>query len=153
MPTSAPAVSVAGALSSIRTITRWYRETVYGKFEGPGTRPFYCDPARVGHFAVNPTALGRGEAAAHFRLFVVLAMYRSRRNVDIKRRQRETPANDVEGLATARILARRISESRCELLRSAETFDAGCSVKRVFPSERATCVSADWLPLIMLCST
>jgi len=139
MPTSAPAAPVAGALASIRTIARWYRETVYRKFEGPGTRPFYCDPARVGHFAVDPAALGRGEAAALFRLFVVLAMYQSRRDVDIMRRQRETGARDAANLATPSTLGRRISEGRCELLRSAEAFDAGCSVKRVFPSGRATC--------------
>lgn len=136
---AAPRPTPATALSSIRTIARWYRETVYGQHEGPGTVPFYCDRARVGHFAVDPAALGRGDGAALFQLFVVLAMYQSRRDVDIMRRQRETPSRDAAGLANARTLGRRVASSPCELLRSAETFDAACSVKRVFPSGRATC--------------
>lgn len=140
MPRAAPTTALDEApLAALHAIARWYRETVYGRFEGPGTVPFYCDRARVGHFAVDPAALGRGDGDALFRLFVVLAMYQSRRDVDIMRRQRETPARDAAGLATARTLGRRIAASPCELLRSAETFDAHCSVKRVFPSGRATC--------------
>jgi len=140
VPTVAPITPLAGApLAAIRTIAQWYRETVYGRHEGPGTVPFYCDPTRVGPFAVDAADLARGDKDALFRLFVVLAMYQSRRDVDIMRRQRETPARDATGLVTARTLGRRIAASPCELLRSAESFDANCSVKRVFPSGRATC--------------
>ena len=130
MPTAASATSLAEApLAAIRTIARWYRETVYGRFEGPGTVPFYCDPARVGHFAVAPGALGRGDAAALFRLFVVLTMYQSRRDVDIMRRQRETSRKDAAGLATARELGRRIVAIRA-VGRDAEVFEATLAAAR-----------------------
>jgi len=138
-PAATPAASVAGAIASIETILRWYRKTVDGRLEGPGTLPFYCDPTKVGRYAVAPAALGRGQPAALFRLFVVLAMYQSRRDVDIMQRQRETPAGDVAKIASPKTLGRYIADGRCELLRSAEAFEAGCSVKRVFPSGRATC--------------
>ena len=30
----------------------WYFVKIYGETEGPSTLPYYCDPARIGAFAV-----------------------------------------------------------------------------------------------------
>src|SRR5208283_2884813 len=43
----------------------------------PGVLPFYCDPDRVGRFAVDPRALAAGEDNALFKLFVGLSMYQA----------------------------------------------------------------------------
>lgn len=123
----------------VQRIVGWYVHSVYRRFEGPGTVPYYCDPARVGHMAVNAQALARGEADALFRLLIVLAMYQSRRDVDVMRRQREMPARDARVMASAAHLAQRVASGRCELLRDAALFDAKCSVRRVFPAGHATC--------------
>ena len=50
--------------AAVGRVVRWYVEHVYRRFEGPGTVPFYCDPARVGHLAVDSEALARGDADA-----------------------------------------------------------------------------------------
>ena len=126
-------------LSLVDRVVRWYLKCVYRRYEGPGTIPFYCDPARVGRLAVDRGALARGEADSLFRLFVVLAMYQSRRDVDVMRRQREMPARDADAIASAPHLSRAITRGRCELLRDADLFDAGCSVRRVFPAGDASC--------------
>ena len=138
-PTSALARVRATPAATVRRVVRWYVEHVYRRFEGPGTVPFYCDPVRVGHLAVDRAALARGEADALFRLLVVLAMYQSRRDVDIMRRQREMPARDAHAMASAPHLARAIAAGRCELLRDRARFDAECSVRRVFPGGYSTC--------------
>lgn len=127
------------AVSAVRRIVRWYLANVYRRSEGPGVLPFYCDPARVGHYAVNPAALGAGKPEALFRLLVVLSMYQSRRDVDIMRGQRETPAREVVGMVSPRAIGRRVADSRCELLKDAETFETECSVRRDFPTGRSTC--------------
>ena len=41
----------------LEELVAWYAARVYGVLEGPGRVPFYCDPARVGGFAVAPAAL------------------------------------------------------------------------------------------------
>lgn len=129
----------AETLEAIDRILRWYVRSMYGRHEGPGSAPFYCDSSQVGHFAVRPAALARGEPAALFRLFVVLAMYQGRRDVDIMRRQRGTSKRDVASVASADTISRRIRLVRCEVLRRPGHFEDDCSVRREFPSGRATC--------------
>ena len=47
--------------AQLEGIVRWYARTAYGRWEGPGCVPFYCDAERIGSFAVRPAALARGE--------------------------------------------------------------------------------------------
>lgn len=79
-------------------MVKWYATHVYGRLEGVGQVPFYCDPARVGRFAVAPMALARGDDAAVFGLFVALTMYQSRRDVDIMEKQRVMPVRAAAAL-------------------------------------------------------
>ena len=46
----------APILTVLDELVAWYAARVYGALEGPGRVPFYCDPARVGGFAVDPAA-------------------------------------------------------------------------------------------------
>ncbi|HPA52559.1 MAG TPA: hypothetical protein PLP50_13255, partial [Thermoanaerobaculia bacterium] len=42
---------------SLRSIVVWYFREVYGRFEGPGVLPFYCDPERRDRkFDLSPSA-------------------------------------------------------------------------------------------------
>lgn len=120
--------SVAAILDGM---VAWYAARVYGRVEGPGRAPFYCDPARVGRFAVEPAALARGDDRALFQLYVTLAMYQSRRDVDIMAIQRAMPGRSARAMVEPRRLAVAVDDARCAHLRSAEAFDAGCSVYRV----------------------
>jgi len=127
------------AIAELERIVGWYASTVYGRWEGRGQIPFYCDPARVGHFAVDPVALTLGDDDALFRLFVTLAMYQSRRDVDIMARQREMPRTHAMAMVSAPRLRLLVQRDRCEHLHDASTFDDACTVRRDFVRDRATC--------------
>jgi hypothetical protein len=119
------------ARSSLRTLRRvvgWYFEEVYGQAEGPGTTPFYCDPSRIGHFAVDAGELAAGKEAALFRLFVALSMYQARRDVVIMEQQLAMSRTGANALASASLIGSRVTQSSCGRLTSPSAFDAGCSV-------------------------
>lgn len=126
-------------LTELDQIVTWYATTVYGRWEGPGHRPFYCDARRVGHFAVAEDALAAGDDDALFRLFVLRAMYQSRRDVDIMALQRQMPPSAVTAMASPRHLHVLIDKARCEHLVDPRLFDEQCSVRRDFVRDRATC--------------
>lgn len=132
---AAPARSTAsglepGAPAQLASIVAWYLDTAYGRWEGPGTVPFFADPSRVGRFAVDLARLQRREPGALFKLLVTLGAYQSRRDVDIMRIQRSMSQRQVGEMTSLRQLRVLVEGSRCSYMRDAERFDAGCSVRR-----------------------
>lgn len=117
-------------VAALRAILDWYFSRIYGRIEGPGTLPFYCDPTRVGYFAVTPAALAAGQPAALFRLFVSLAMFQARRDVVIMRQQAGMSREQTQYLLSPSVIGRLALRSHCDLLASAESFDAGCRVQK-----------------------
>jgi hypothetical protein len=118
-------------LASLRRVVEWYFAAVYGVTEGPGVLPFYCDPKRVGRFAVEPKALAAGKDAALFKLFVALSMYQARRDVVIMRQQRTMAAAAAAKLASSRRLLQLVTRTDCDRFASAAAFDQGCDVAKV----------------------
>lgn len=104
-------------------IVRWY----FAEARVQGT-PFYCDPTRIGSFAVDPDELAAGSDAAIFRLFVTLSMYQALRDVVIMRRQRTLSRTSMRVIADMATVRRSISRHLCPTLRSVEAFELGCSV-------------------------
>ncbi len=90
--------------------------------------PFYCDPDRVGAFAVAPVELARADEAALFRLFVCLSMFQALRDSVIMRQQRSLRPAVVRRLADANFVRRSITAHGCPTLNSVEAFEAGCDV-------------------------
>lgn len=119
------------ALGSLRSAAAWYFANRYGLSEGPTARPFYCDPDRVGVFAVAPNDLARGSEAAVFRLFVTLSMYQGLRDVLIMRQQQSLPRTSMRVVADAAFVKRSIARLRCTVLSSADAFEEGCDVAKV----------------------
>jgi hypothetical protein len=115
---------------ALRRVVAWYFASVYGRSEGAGVLPFYCDPACVGAFAVEPRALARGEPAALFRLFVSLSMFQALRDVVIMRLQRGMSREGAEALASATVLSHRLEGHACQHLASAEVFEHRCDVHK-----------------------
>jgi hypothetical protein len=100
--------------------------------EQPGDRaPFYCDPDRVGAFAVSPDELAAGDDAAVFRVFVTLSMYQALRDVVIMRQQQSLPRASMRVVADAAVVKRSIARHECPVLRSADEFEEGCDVAKV----------------------
>jgi hypothetical protein len=127
------------AVDEVRRIVAWYVSNAYGVVEGPGRRPYFADPDRVGPFAVDLDALRARDDEALFRLLVLMGLYQSRRDVDIMALQRNMPVAAATALLAPRRLRVLVEDSRCERLRTAADFDAGCDVRREFQRGTATC--------------
>ena len=121
--------------SPVAAVARWY-VAVQGT---EPALPFYCDPARVGSFAVAPGELATGEDAALFRLFVALSMYQALRDVVIMRQQRELPRSSMRVVADLGLVGRSIAKHPCSALRSATAFATGCDVSKRTAVDCATC--------------
>lgn len=116
--------------TKLKGVLAWYFSKIYGRVEGPGTLPFYCDAKRVGPFAVNPSELAVGDASALFKLFVAMAMFQALRDVVIMRQQAAMLRSAAQSLLSTTVLGKLVCHSPCEQLASAATFDAGCSVQK-----------------------
>jgi hypothetical protein len=90
--------------------------------------PFYCDPNRVGAFAVAPQLLAAGDEAALFQLFVTLSMYQGIRDVVVRRRQLALPMAEMKQVAVLDQVQRATKLHQCAMLLSAEVFDTRCDV-------------------------
>jgi len=115
---------------NLRGVVAWYFGQVYGRLEGPGTLPYYCDPKRVGHFALSRSELAAGRPTALFKLFVAMAMFQARRDVVIMRQQASMSREETRYLLSTATIGRLALRSQCDQLVSAETFDAGCDVQK-----------------------
>jgi hypothetical protein len=126
---SSPRCQRTTADNEIRGVVAWF---VRAYFESPeGALPFYCDPARVGAFAVAPSQLAAGSDAAVFRVFVTLAMYQALRDVVIERRQRSLSHSSMRVVADLGLVKRLIARHKCSMLYSTEAFEDGCDVAKV----------------------
>ncbi|AKJ06960.1 Hypothetical protein AA314_08586 [Archangium gephyra] len=92
--------------------------------------PYYCDPAKVGAFALSRGELASGNEAAMFRLFVALSMFQGLRDVVIMKRQRALAAGRVASIASVAGLRRAVAENDCPALGSVTAFDEGCDVAK-----------------------
>jgi hypothetical protein len=126
-------------LDDLERIVAWYLATAFRRWEGPGVRPYYADPARVGRFAVDLDAVAARDPDALFQVLVTLAAYQSRRDVDIMAIQRAMPARRAAAMTSPRRLRLLVENAPCRNLRDASTFDRACDVRRDFARDRATC--------------
>jgi hypothetical protein len=129
----------ARVLEELEGIVSWYLSTAFGRWEGPGVRPFYADASRVGQFAVDLDAVAARDPVALFHLLITMSAYQSRRDVDIMEIQRTMPARQAVAMTSPRRLRLLVDHAACRHLRGASTFDRGCDVHRDFIRDRATC--------------
>jgi hypothetical protein len=126
-------------IQEIERVVGWYLATAYGRWEGPGTVPYYADPARIGRFAVDLEALAARDGDALFQLLITMASYQSRRDVDIMAIQRSIRARRAAEMTSPRRLRVLVERSPCAHLRDADVFDRCCDVRRDLVRDRATC--------------
>ncbi len=111
------------AYSELQAVLAWYFGSLRSEL-----RPFYCDPSRIGAFAVEPEELAAGTDDAVFRLFVTLSMYQARRDVLIMRQQRSLSRTSMRVVADVSTVKRVIARHACPTLVSVEAFERGCDV-------------------------
>lgn len=115
---------------AIPGVLDWYFSRKGPEGSSSGLLPFYCDPGRIGAFAVAPSELAAGGDAATFRLFVTLSMYQARRDVVIMRQQRSLSHSATRAIADVGFVARSVAGHACPALTSAATFEEECDVSK-----------------------
>ena len=126
-----PSKSADGrAHPAVLDVLTWYFENAYGVIEGPGVVPFYCDPIRVGQFAVQAHELAAGRESGLFRLLIAHSMFQARRDVLVMRQQLAIHPRDANSLLSPTSLRRAVAQSTCATLESSERFETECSVKK-----------------------
>jgi hypothetical protein len=136
---SPPPPITPATIEEIARIVHWYLDTAYGRWEGPGTVPFYGDPRRIGRFAVDLVALAARDSDAIFHLLITLGAYQSRRDVDIMAIQRSIGARRAAEMTSSSRLRVLVESSACAHTRDPDTFDRCCDVRRDLERDRSTC--------------
>ncbi|RZO60486.1 MAG: hypothetical protein EVA89_13135 [Sandaracinaceae bacterium] len=113
-----------------RLITRWYLEVHHGRPSDVGAAAMFCDPARVGHFAVSREALAAGDPDALFRVLFMTTMFQRRSDAQIMRVLRGIGAEDARELSSARTLLDLAEGSPCPHLASNEALIRDCDLTK-----------------------
>jgi len=113
--------------AALRRAVEWYFEN---RGIQTGDLPFYCDPGRVGAFAVKPKDLAAGAEATLFRLFITLSMYQALRDVVIMWQQRSMSRAAMRVVADVGVVRRSVAAHDCPVLVSADAFETGCDVSK-----------------------
>src|SRR5438045_3205654 len=93
-----------------QAVVRWYLEHHFRKPSDSGLVATFCDPARVGAFAVERRALRAGDGGALFRLLAATSMFQRRQDVQILRILRGIGGRDADAGKFLRLV------DRCECL-------------------------------------
>src|SRR5262245_37892070 len=115
---------------TLRSILSWYFSHVYGRWEGPGVLPYYCDRSRLGQFAIAPRDLAAGNSQTSCKMFVTMAMFQARRDILVARLLRSFPKASTLEITSPDTLRVRIASSDCDVLSDADTFDQLCDVQK-----------------------
>jgi hypothetical protein len=122
-------------VDALESILAWYFHHYFGTEDGPGSLPFYCDPSRVGAFAVNPAELSAGNGEAVFKVASALTMFQTRRDVDIMSAQAAMTKAEVSLLSTQVELLAALATTQCPHAADLLTFKANCSVYKTATRE------------------
>jgi len=139
---SAVAAPTSAQVRVATAIVTWYLARYYGTPADPGVAAMFCDPSRVGAFAVPPVALRRGDGAALFAILFMTAMFQRRQDVQILRILRGIEAADARELADGRRLLTLVDGSTCAHLRSTAALHEHCDLTKD-PRTRVGCCTAN----------
>ena len=119
-----------GPAPALLAVLDWYFSSPYGFLHGHKQPPFYCDPSRVGGFAVDPDELAAGHEPTLFKLFILLSMFQALRDVVIMRQQQGYSPSSVRVIADPAYIQDSLVGHLCPALGSVEDFERGCDVSK-----------------------
>ncbi|MFP2925234.1 hypothetical protein ACLESO_08450 [Pyxidicoccus sp. 3LG] len=90
----------------------------------------FCSQERLGKFALEPTALRRGDAAALFQLLVGTVLFQRQRDLQVLRILRGLSASDIRDLTDVPQLVTHALNNSCEQTHSAAALHACCDVRK-----------------------
>ncbi len=132
----------ASQVAAAKAVVRWYLELHFGRVSDPGVVEMFCDPLRVGAFAVDRSALRAGDGRALFRLLVATAMFQRRQDVQILRILQGMSRDDADELTDAGRLLRLVDKGACDRMRSTVALVEECDLAKD-PRTRLGCCNAN----------
>jgi hypothetical protein len=126
-------------VEAARSAARWYLSSYHGTEDDPGVGRMFCDPAKVGPFAVSPDALARGEGEALFRVLVATCMFQRRQDLQIMRVLRGISAHDADELCSAQRLISLAEGSPCPHIRTIDALLERCDLAKDPVTRVGTC--------------
>lgn len=123
-------------------MVRWYLQLHFRRPSDPGVVEMFCDPARVGAFAVDRRALRVGDGRALFRLLVTTAMFQRRQDVQILRILQGMGESDASELSDAEQLLALVDDGECTHMRTTVTLAEVCDLDKD-PRTRKGCCEAN----------
>lgn len=121
---------------------RWYLDTHFRRPSDPGVVDMFCDPSRVGSFAVDRRALRAGDGRALFRLLVATSMFQRRQDVQILRILRAIGAADAAEISDAERLLALVDDGGCAHMRTTQSLAEACDLGKD-PGTREGCCDAN----------
>lgn len=128
----------AHQIAATKAVVRWYLDTHFRRPSDPGVVDMFCDPSRVGSFAVDRRALRAGDARALFRLLVATSMFQRRQDVQILRILRGIGAADAIEISDAARLLALVDDGACSHMRTTESLATTCDLDKD-PGTREGC--------------
>lgn len=132
----------AHQVSATKAVVRWYLETHFRRPSDPGVVEMFCDPARVGFFAVERRALRAGDGRALFRLLVATSMFQRRQDVQILRILQGMGAADAAEISDAGKLLALVDGAGCAHMRTTQSLAESCDLDKD-PKTRKGCCDAN----------
>lgn len=123
-------------------MVRWYLEQHFRRPSDPGVVEMFCDPARVGPFAVDRRTLRVGDGRALFRLLVATAMFQRRQDVQILRILQGMGAADAAEISDAERLRALVDDGECAHMRTTRALAESCNLDKD-PRTRKGCCEAN----------
>jgi hypothetical protein len=137
-----PARPRAHQVATTKAVVGWYLDTHFGRPSDPGVVEMFCDPSRVGSFAVERRALCAGDGRALFRLLVATSMFQRRQDVQILRILQGIGATDAAEISDADRLLALVDDGACEHMRTTQSLAESCDLDKD-PQTRMGCCGAN----------
>ncbi len=132
----------APQVAATKAVVRWYLDTHFRRSSDPGVVEMFCDPSRVGAFAVDRRALRAGDGRALFRLLVATAMFQRRQDVQILRILQGMGASDAVEISDAERLLALVDDGDCAHMRTTQALAEECDLDKD-PQTREGCCNAN----------
>lgn len=137
-----PARPRAHQLAAAKAVVRWYLDTHFRRPSDPGVVDMFCDPSRVGSFAVERRALRAGDGRALFRLLVATSMFQRRQDVQILRILQGMGAADAAEISDSDKLLALVDDGGCAHMRTTQSLAEACDLDKD-PRTRKGCCDAN----------
>lgn len=139
----------AHQVAAAKAVVRWYLKTHFRRPSDPGVVEMFCDPLRVGAFAVERRALRAGDGRALFRLLVATSMFQRRQDVQILRILQGMGAADAAEISDAQRLLALVDDSGCAHMRTTQSLAETCDLDKDPRTRKGRCNANPSVPCHM----